>query len=326
MNFFIVDDSPAIRAMLSEIILSEGLGKVVGEAEDGIEVTHELLSQKEIDILLIDLLMKERDGLETIRAIRPHFKGKVILISQVIQKEIVAEAYLLGINHYITKPINKYEVVCVIQNETKHYLQEKSIASIQHSLQPLTNFQPESAIKSTVDTQPYSKSIEKAVPKGHTSGIVQSANNILMELGLVGEGGYYDLLSIIEYLYKLEHSSKTPFQFPTLKQLFDQVATANCKSAKNDPNCVKKEAKACEQRVRRAIQNALNNFASLGLTDFGNPIFDYYAGKFFDFTQVRMKMMEMEGKKTNLTPCRLNVKKFIEVFYIEAKKSMLEGK
>lgn len=325
MNFFLVDDSPAIRAMLSEIILSEGLGKVVGEAEDGIEVTNELLSQNEIDILLIDLLMKERDGLETIKAIRPHFKGKVILISQVIQKDIVAEAYLLGINHYITKPINKYEVVCVIQNETKHYLQEKSIASIQHSLRPLTNFQPEGGIKSTNELQPHSKPIDNASPKVHAAGIVQSGNNILMELGLVGEGGYYDLLSIIEYLFNLENSSHTPFQFPTLKQLFDQVALANCKPTTNEPNCIKKEAKACEQRVRRAIQHALSNFASLGLTDFGNPIFDNYAGKFFDFTQVRAKMMEMEGKKSNLTPCRVNVKKFIEVFYIEAKKSMLEN-
>nr|WP_295973604.1 response regulator [uncultured Bacillus sp.] len=325
MNFFIVDDSRAIRAMLTEIILSEGLGKIVGEAEDGKEVTCELLYQKGVDILLIDLLMKKRDGLETIREIRPYFKGKVILISQVDQKEMVAEAYLLGTNHYITKPINKYEVVSVIQNETKHYLQEKSIANIQQSLISLTNFQPEGVIKSTIDLQPHSKSVDKDPPKVHASGIVQSGDNILMELGLVGESGYYDLLSIIEYLFKLENSNHTPFQIPSLKQLFNQVALANCKSIKNDPNYIKKEAKASEQRVRRAIQHALNNFASLGLTDFSNPIFDNYASKFFDFTQVRMKMMEMDGKKTNLTSCRLNVKKFIEVLYIEAKKSMLKN-
>lgn len=35
MNYFIIDDDPAIRAMLTDLIEDEDLGKVVGEAEDG---------------------------------------------------------------------------------------------------------------------------------------------------------------------------------------------------------------------------------------------------------------------------------------------------
>lgn len=316
MRFFIVDDSLAVRAMLSEIIISEGLGTVEGEAEDGIDVDCELLNNKNIDILLIDLLMKERDGLETIRAITPHFKGKIIMISQIDQKDTVAEAYLLGIDHFITKPINKYEVVSVIQNEIKHYLQEKSIENIQQSLISLTNFHHSSIMEKPIESNMTSV-IKHEV---HTSGIVHSGNTILMELGIVGESGYYDLLNIIEYLFKLEVNCKDKFQFPSLKQLFEQVALEHCSSS-NNKNCINKEAKASEQRVRRAIHQALNNLASIGLTDYGNPIFEKYASKFFDFTQVRMKMLELDGKKTHNVPSRLNVKKFIEVFYLEAKEA-----
>ncbi|MFO1442543.1 response regulator [Bacillus sp. Bva_UNVM-123] len=319
MKFFIVDDSLAIRAMLSEIIYSEGLGTVEGEAEDGIEVSKELLRDKKIDILLIDLLMKERDGLETIRALAPEFKGKIIMISQVDQKDTVAEAYLLGIAHFITKPINKYEVVSVIQNETKHYLRAKSIANIQQSLISLTDFHHGTVVEQSIE----SNTITKPKQEVHSSGIIHNGNNILMELGIVGDSGYYDLLNIIEYLFELENQCDGKFQFPSLKQLFKQVAYEHCQSF-NNSNCINKEAKASEQRVRRAIHQALNNLASIGLTDYGNPIFENYASKFFDFSQVRMKMLELDGKATCNVPSRLNIKKFIEVFYLEAKDSIIK--
>lgn len=325
MKFFIVDDSIAIRAMLSEIIISEGLGIVVGEAEDGIDVNAEMLNNKEVDILLIDLLMKHRDGLETIRMITPQFKGKIIMISQVDQKDTVAEAYLLGTDHFITKPINKYEVVSVIQNQTKHYLQEKSIAHIQQSLINLTSFHSGAVKEKTFETPLYPSQNLKPKLEVHQSGISQNGNTILMDLGIVGESGYYDLLNIIEYLFEQENNCPSQFYFPSLKQLFEEVASKTCKTNLFDPKCIKKEAKASEQRVRRAIHQALNNLASLGLTDFSNPVFENYAAKFYDFTQVRMKMLELDGKGSSQTPCRLNIKKFIEVFYRESKESLNDG-
>lgn len=307
MKFFIVDDSLSIRQMLSEIILNEHLGTVEGEAEDGIEVTNKVLDTKEIDILLIDLLMPERDGIETIRAIVPHFKGKIIMISQVDQKDMVAEAYLLGIDHYITKPINKYEVISVIKKVTEHYLQEKSIVKIQQSLKSLTSF--------------HQVTVENKQPEPMTSTIIDSGKTILMELGIVGEGGYYDLIDILEYLYQAETACQARFQFPSLKELFEKVAEKHYE-AQCGSDCLKKEAKASEQRVRRAIHQALNNLASLGLTDYANPVFESYSSKLFDFSQVRMKMLELEDKNDQQTPCRLNIKKFIEVLYMEAKERM----
>lgn len=312
MNFFIVDDSIAIRAMLSEIIESENLGTIVGEATDGIALNYELLNSKEVDFLLIDLLMPGRDGMETIRTLTPHFKGKVIMISQIVQKEMVAEAYLLGIDHFITKPINKYEVISVIKNETKHYLQEKSLLKIQQSLLSLTQSQFESN----------KAKILEPTPNSHLASFINSGKNILMELGVVGENGYYDLLEILELLYERENSHQARFQFPPLKELFEKNAEQHCQISNSEKSCIKKEAKASEQRVRRAVLHALNGLASLGLTDYANPIFENYASSFFDFTQVRMKMLELEGKETNQCTQRLNIKKFIEALYIEAKNKM----
>lgn len=62
--------------MLSQVIEDEDLGEIAGEAEDGALLNGPMLSLKNVDILLIDLLMPIRDGIETIRQIKPEFKGK----------------------------------------------------------------------------------------------------------------------------------------------------------------------------------------------------------------------------------------------------------
>ena len=114
MRFFIADDDRAIRSILGQIIEDEDLGEVVDEADDGIGLEAHSLNLKKVDILLIDLLMPARDGIQTIRHIHPEFKGKVIMISQVEAKEMMAEAYELGIEYYIHKPVNIRKIICIL--------------------------------------------------------------------------------------------------------------------------------------------------------------------------------------------------------------------
>lgn len=63
----------------------------------------------------------------------------------------------------------------------------------------------------------------------------------------------------------------------------------------------------------------------MGTTDFSNPKFEYYASKFFDFPAVSKRMKEMQAKETvPLSPVKVNMKKFIHVFFLEA-KDLREG-
>ena len=59
--------------------------------------------------------MPMRDGIETVRHIASTFTGKIIMISQVESKQLIGEAYTLGVEYYITKPLNKIEVVSVVR-------------------------------------------------------------------------------------------------------------------------------------------------------------------------------------------------------------------
>ena len=307
MLFYIIDDDEAIRSILAQIIEDEDLGEVAGEADDGSFVDGNMLNFLHIDILLIDLLMPIRDGLETIRQIKPVFKGKIIMISQVESKELIAEAYTVGSEFYITKPVNKIEVLAIIQKVIELIRLEKSIKDIHSSLNAVLKFE-----------QPADK--QNAL---NQKDIRNSGQFLLSELGIAGENGSKDLLDILEYLYQNKQTYTLDNGVPILKEIFVSLAKKRLGTSASESE-LKKEIKATEQRVRRAIYQSLNHLASLGLADFSNWKFENYASKFFDFTTVRIKMTELKNGVTLTTSLpRINTKKFIQVLYFEAQSRIV---
>ncbi len=303
MRFFIIDDDISIRFMLRNIIEDEELGEIAGEAADGSEITGELLEIKNIDILLIDLLMPIQDGIETVKKIKPVFKGKMIMISQVESKELIGQAYSFGIDNYITKPINKIEVLSILKNVIDHFRLEKSIHDIQRSLQTAMNF-----------------NFHKPSMNQNRERTLTSAGRFLLsELGIGGESGSKDLMEIVEYFYECEQKQILTEGFPSLKETFRNTALKKLGEGADEDE-LQREIKASEQRVRRAVYHSLKSLASLGLTDYTHPKFENYSSKFFDFSTVRQKMEELKTNKTASAPIRINLKKFIQVLYFEIKR------
>lgn len=308
-EIFIVDDDEAVRSSLAQLIEDEELGIVAGEAGDGAELTASYLNDLHIDILCIDLLMPERDGLETIRAIKDEFHGKYLMLSQVETKELIGQAYTLGVEYYVTKPINRVEVLSVLHLMIERLHLEHSIENIQHSLKSVMQFQQRGQTKT----------------KQRGKSLAEAGQFLLAELGIVGEKGSKDLLDMILFtdqylaLHADHHDS-----FPSLKIIFTGITEDKLSEPYTSAD-IAREAKAAEQRVRRAINQSLKHIASLGLTDFSHPTFENYASKFFDFTIVRKKMSEltkeMSGREEHT---RINVKKFVQVLYYEAKRIFME--
>ncbi|NGY85747.1 response regulator [Bacillus megaterium] len=309
MRFCITDDDSAIRSTLSQLIEDEDLGEVVEEVVDGDFLDASTLNLKQIDILFIDLLMPGRDGIETIRHLKDSFKGKMIMISQVESKELIGEAYSLGIEYYITKPINRIEILTVIRKVIERISLEKSIDDIKTSLNSLAT-----AHHAPPSSQPITK-------QAHLYDV---GKFLLAELGIVGENGAKDLLDILQFLYTYDQRESVEKHFPSLKNIFVNVAEKKLGAHASSIE-INRETKACEQRIRRAVTHSLNHFASIGLTDFSNPKFENYASKFFDFTAVRKKMKELQGD-SKILPIRINTKKFIQIFFLEAKRLLSQEK
>lgn len=286
MRYFIVDDDRASRVMLSTIINEGELGTVIGEAANGLDALPQILMTQP-DFVLIDLLMPKLDGIATIQRLRENrFEGNFIMISQVVNKEMVAESYEQGVEFFIHKPINKVEVKKVLERTEEQHRLKNSIQAIRQSL--------------NLFELPDVKHMKKT-----TRDHIQSTLN---DMGIVGEVGSEDITKIIEQLL-LEKHKIAPL--PPLKEIYEKVAMLT----KTTPDDIIKESKAIEQRVRRTILAGMINLANLGIVDYTNSEFEYYAPRYFDFTDIRLLMNQIEENEQR--KAKVNIKKFIQVLYSE---------
>ena len=115
MNFYLIDDDPNILNILKLIITNRRLGIVCGTGSTGIEGLEDIRVLKP-DIVIVDLLMPEMDGISFVEKARPLLDGTAfIMLSQVSSKDMISSAYEAGIEFFIQKPINSVEVETVIQ-------------------------------------------------------------------------------------------------------------------------------------------------------------------------------------------------------------------
>lgn len=76
---FIVDDSAAIRARLTEMLSTMAQVRVVGEAESAREAVAGILRAKP-DSVLLDLNLMGRTGIDVMRSVRPKVPGIVFVV------------------------------------------------------------------------------------------------------------------------------------------------------------------------------------------------------------------------------------------------------
>lgn len=289
MRYFIVDDDVASRRMLKQIILEGDMGVIIGEAESGVGALDPILSS-DPDFVLIDLLMPRLDGIETIDQLRKQgFRGHFIMISQVENKEMIGEAYEKDIEFFIHKPINRIEVQSVLKKTSERLLLKKSLLTIRKSIlhfEEETKEETHRTIKDVVST-------------------------ILNDMGILGEVGSDDIVTIIDLLSSNEERS---MQIPPLKDIYEILAS----QIKFSSAEIMKESKAIEQRIRRTISIAMNNLATLGAVDYTNPEFEYYAPRYFEFAEIRALMKTIQENDSESKKPKINVKKFLQVLFVEA--------
>lgn len=115
-KILIVEDSATMRQLLRFAL--QRLGKVeILEAANGVEGLK-ILRQGGIDLALVDINMPVMDGLKMTQMIRqdPHLANlPIIIITTEGKEEMREKARELGIEHYVTKPINQSQVVNTVR-------------------------------------------------------------------------------------------------------------------------------------------------------------------------------------------------------------------
>ncbi|WP_334077647.1 response regulator [Paenibacillus sanfengchensis] len=322
LSFCIVDDDRGTRRMLQHIIEGSRLGEVVGMAAGGAEGTRMILEQLP-DVVLMDLLMPDQDGIETISLLQSRGCGaRYVMISQIENQDMVGRAYRTGIEFFIRKPINRIEVEAVLRKVSERWTVNRYLTEIRSSLAKLEGMQRALAVSEgpgIISGRPYAGEAAggPAPMRGSVARrtVKDAVQPILMSMGMIGESGSRDIIAILEWLMEGPRAG-----FPPLREIYRAVAGTGGTRDSADPE---REIKAIEQRLRRALTVGISHLASLGLTDYGHPKFEYYAPLYFDFAEVRQKMKDLEqGRKDGKV--KVNIKKFLQVLYLEVQEQLRE--
>lgn len=105
-KILIVDDSDFSRKHLKNLLNSERI-EVSHEASNAKEAL-EIVSQNQIDIAIIDVVMPEISGIELTRTLKNKYKDlSVIMMSSLSHENIILDAISAGAQDFLQKPINK---------------------------------------------------------------------------------------------------------------------------------------------------------------------------------------------------------------------------
>lgn len=271
MDIYIVEDDVSVISILEDIIEDNDLGTVCGSSGETPADVEEILS-KNPDIILVDFLMPEKDGVALVRELKERgCKAKCIMISQVSAKELIGKAYDAGMDFFISKPINIIEVKSVIRNVTRQIMNERTLSNIRKMF--------------------VAEMSEEQKEKRPENGYAKKVLYILNRLGMSGEKGGDDILRICQYL----HSNSRSISQVSIGQLCDILSDA---------------PKNMEQRIRRAIAVGMSNLAHLGIEDFMNETFTAYSSTLFPFEEIRSEMDHIRGKRKY--GGKVSIKKFID--------------
>ena len=258
MNFYIVDDDPAIPMMLRRILEQDPTNSVVGTAPAAQKAIADIMLL-DVDIVLVDLLMPGMSGIELVDKLkRLHPTLRFIMISQVKDADLRAEAYQAGIEFFIDKPINLIEVKTVVEKVAQSIQMAAKLNDIQSLVGGVTTAKP------AVD--PHQAQKAKIL-------------SILRFLGITSEAGSADILAITQIMIDQQLSFRE-IDFNVAYHIDDR------------------EKKIVFQRVRRAIKTGLTNLAHLCLDDMGDEIVVEYANTLYEYKNVRSEMLYLEGERS----------------------------
>ncbi len=110
----VVDDSTTIRTLVSSIVKKSGHTTMM--AEDGISCI-EIINSHQIDLLLLDVHMPGKTGLEVLSYLRDHHLNiPVIMISGSADIEEAVKALKMGAYDFLLKPVNPDKLTVTVKN------------------------------------------------------------------------------------------------------------------------------------------------------------------------------------------------------------------
>jgi two-component system, NarL family, nitrate/nitrite response regulator NarL len=134
VKILIAADHMIFRDGLKNVLADESEFQVVGEACDGADACM-LVEQIKPDILLLDLHMPQMPGMAVARALaEAHSCVRIILLSEVMEKEEITIAFKLGVRGVVPKestPAMLFESIRIVM-AGRYWLDSQDMSSLDH--------------------------------------------------------------------------------------------------------------------------------------------------------------------------------------------------
>lgn len=115
----IVDDEPDIRTIVRILLSADGYD--VLEAANGRQALEQLQNHTAVDLVLLDIMMPEMDGVTACQEIRKYSMAPILFLTAKSQESDKLQAYYSGGDDFLTKPFSKAELLMKVKSLLRRY-------------------------------------------------------------------------------------------------------------------------------------------------------------------------------------------------------------
>ncbi len=113
LKILVVDDEARMRKLVKDFLSQKGF--TVIEAEDGEQAVDIFFREKDIALIILDVMMPKMDGWEVCRTIREYSKVPIIMLTARSEERDELQGFELGVDEYISKPFSPKILVARVE-------------------------------------------------------------------------------------------------------------------------------------------------------------------------------------------------------------------
>lgn len=138
-HILVVDDEESVRRYLATLLTSEGYE--VSCVEGGMEAINLIKQQVSPSAVILDVMMPQVDGLETLRRIREIDEAlPIIMLSAVGQTATIVKAMKMGASDYLTKPFEDDELGITLEKVFEKMTLVREVEDLREQLNKTSDF------------------------------------------------------------------------------------------------------------------------------------------------------------------------------------------
>ena len=113
LKILVADDESRMRKLVRDFLVKSGY--TVIEASNGSEAMDKFYEQKDIDLIILDVMMPQMDGWEVCKEIRMTSKVPIIMLTARSDERDELKGFELGVDEYISKPFSPRILVARVE-------------------------------------------------------------------------------------------------------------------------------------------------------------------------------------------------------------------